>query len=100
MIGTTGSMPIQGLFSLTRKVSHTINRPLSKALETCSSVSIASLNAWPAYLGDTTNYSMKVIDGQAADIMVKGEREDDEGVFRTLFDQFHQRGEQTSNQMY
>ncbi len=56
MIGATGSMPIQGLFSLTRKVSHTINRPLSKALETYSSVSIASLNALPAYLVATTTY--------------------------------------------
>jgi hypothetical protein len=49
-------MPMQGFFFQTRKVSHTINRPLSKALETCSSVSTASLKALLVYLGDTATY--------------------------------------------
>jgi hypothetical protein len=43
-------------FSRGRKVSHAINRPLSKALETCSSVSTTSLKALLAYPGDTATH--------------------------------------------
>jgi hypothetical protein len=56
MIEPTGSKPIPDLIFLTRKVSHTMKRPLSKALETCSSVLVTFLNGLPPYLVDTTTH--------------------------------------------
>ncbi|NWG03441.1 MAG: hypothetical protein HXY44_11365 [Syntrophaceae bacterium] len=56
MNSTNGSKTIQNLFTLTRNMPHPVNRPISKALETGSSGSIASLNIYITYLADMTAY--------------------------------------------